>query len=98
MKRKYKYVFIDENYVVIKPQGSKFSVIILVSENINILNIRRKFIIRHGNAFFFNQLIIKCCKLPLKLQNTCKHRKEPHYACLGEVIYPHLRPQSLSLL
>ena len=53
MKRKYKYVFIDENYVVIKPQGSKFSVIILVSENINILNIRRKFIIRHGNAFFF---------------------------------------------
>lgn len=47
---------------------------------------------------FFNQLIIKCCKLPLKLQNTRTHRKEPHYACLGEVTYPHLRPQSLTLL
>lgn len=37
MRKKYKYVFIDENYIVIKPQGSKFSMIILVSENINIL-------------------------------------------------------------
>lgn len=36
-EKKNKYVFIDENYIVIKPQGSKFSMIILVSENINIL-------------------------------------------------------------